>query len=319
MNIKNGVQFICIDDDEFEQRIDNFLFTKFKNVPKNMIYRIIRKGNIRVNKNRIKPKYKLKKNDIIRIPPIRIKKKIILSSLSDKKNFLKKSILYEDESILAINKPSGIAVHGGSGLSFGVIEGLRAIFKKHHFLELVHRLDRDTSGILLIAKKRSVLKILHEQLRSNKIRKEYIALVHGKWSSKIKSIQIPLIKNISINNKKIIKVNKKGKFSETHFEIKEYFDNVTLIKAIPLTGRTHQIRVHTMYAKHPIVFDVLYGNKKLDEQLNNIVLKRLFLHASTLDFIHPKSGKKIQLHAPLNAELINYLKKIRNYKNNYNL
>ncbi|CRK85505.1 Ribosomal large subunit pseudouridine synthase C [Candidatus Providencia siddallii] len=317
-NKQNKIRFIYINNDEIGQRIDNFILSRFKGVPSSMIYRIIHKGEIRVNKGRVKPKYKLQIGDIIRIPPIKIYKKQQISSLTIKKfDFLTNSILYEDDSILAINKPSGIAVHGGSGLNFGIIEGLRSIRESTQFLELVHRLDKDTSGVLLIAKKRSVLRILHEQLRLNQIKKNYIALVHGKWKNNNKLIKKPLLKNILQCGKRVVTVSNVGKYSETSFKIKECFENLTLIKATPSTGRTHQIRVHTTYVGHPIVFDVRYGNKQLDKLLIYTKLTRLFLHANSLKFIHPKIGKKIKLYAPLSNELNTCLDILRKRKNTF--
>lgn len=192
----NQVQFVTIDGDEAGQRIDNFLLARLKGVPKSMIYRIIRKGEVRVNKGRIKPEYKLNAGDSIRIPPVRVaeKEEIAVSPKLDKVSALANCILYEDDHLMLINKPSGTAVHGGSGLSFGVIEGLRALRPEARFLELVHRLDRDTSGVLLIAKKRSALRALHEQLRLKQMQKDYLALVRGQWQSHTKVVQAPLLK-----------------------------------------------------------------------------------------------------------------------------
>lgn len=316
MKIQNQVQFIDISDDEAGQRIDNFLLAKLKGVPKSMIYRIIRKGEVRINKGRIKPEYKLAAGDQVRVPPVRVaeREEAPVSAKLDKVAALADCILYEDDSILVINKPSGTAVHGGSGLSFGVIEGLRALRPEARFLELVHRLDRDTSGILLVAKKRSALRALHEQLRLKQMQKDYMALVRGNWQSHTKVIQAPLLKNILQSGERIVRVNSEGKPSETRFKVEERFDNATLVKASPVTGRTHQIRVHTLHAGHPIAFDNRYGDKQFDSQLAGTGLKRLFLHASSLKFTHPKSGEEMRIQAPLHEDLNHCLKILRSRK-----
>ncbi|MGG4663019.1 23S rRNA pseudouridine(955/2504/2580) synthase RluC [Providencia vermicola] len=316
MNTQNQVQFIDISDDEAGQRIDNFLLAKLKGVPKSMIYRIIRKGEVRVNKGRIKPEYKLVEGDQVRVPPVRVAEREVpaVSAKLDKVAALANCILFEDDSILVLNKPSGTAVHGGSGLSFGVIEGLRALRPEARFLELVHRLDRDTSGILLVAKKRSALRALHEQLRLKTMQKDYLALVRGHWQSHVKVVQAPLLKNILQSGERVVKVSSEGKPSETRFKIEERFDNATLVKASPVTGRTHQIRVHTLYAGHPIAFDNRYGDELFDSQLADTGLNRLFLHASALKFTHPKTGEEMRLQAPMGPELNHCLKVLRNRK-----
>lgn len=203
------VQFVVVSGDEAGQRIDNFLLARLKGVPKSMIYRIIRKGEVRVNKGRIKPEYKIADGDSIRIPPVRVAEKndALVSAKLDKVSALAECVLYEDDHILVINKPAGTAVHGGSGLSFGVIEAMRALRPEARFLELVHRLDRDTSGILLIAKKRSALRALHEQLRLKQMQKDYLALVRGQWQSSVKVVQAPLLKNILQSGERVVKVS----------------------------------------------------------------------------------------------------------------
>ncbi|MBI0060490.1 23S rRNA pseudouridine(955/2504/2580) synthase RluC [Gilliamella sp. M0320] len=313
---KQQVSFVTISEENEAQRIDNFLITYLKGVPKSMIYRILRKGEVRVNKKRIKPEYKLAIGDEVRIPPIRVSEKTVpeISTKLNKVADLEKAIIYEDDVILAINKPSGIAVHGGSGLSFGVIEGLRALRPEAKFLELVHRIDRETSGILLIAKKRSALKSLHEQLRLKKMQKNYLALVKGNWPSECKVVQAPLLKNVLKSGERVVKVNAEGKPSETRFKVEERFGFATLVKASPVTGRTHQIRVHTQYANHPIAFDDRYGDSQFDALLTDSKLNRLFLHAANVKFIHPKTLQEMQLHAPLDDVLQNCLTKIRDDK-----
>ncbi|WP_323838518.1 23S rRNA pseudouridine(955/2504/2580) synthase RluC [Photorhabdus africana] len=300
------VQFVTIDDDEAGQRVDNFLLARLKGVPKSMIYRIVRKGEVRVNKGRVKPEYKLSAGDVVRIPPVRVaeRQEAPVSAKLDKVAALNDCILYEDDHILVLNKPSGTAVHGGSGLSFGVIEGLRVLRPEAKFLELVHRLDRDTSGVLLIAKKRSALRALHEQLRLKQMQKDYLALVRGQWQSHCKVVQAPLLKNILQSGERIVKVNSEGgKPSETRFKVEERFANATLVKASPVTGRTHQIRVHTQYAGNPIAFDDRYGDKVFDSQLSDTGLNRLFLHASAIKFTHPSTGETLRLEAPMDEQL----------------
>ena len=314
--VNPNVQFLTISDDEAGQRIDNYLLNKLKGVPKSLIYRIVRKGEVRINKGRIKPEYKLQAGDILRIPPVRIseKEQPQISNKLNKVNQLENQIIFEDDYLLAINKPSGIAVHGGSGLSFGVIEALRALRPEARFLELIHRLDRDTSGILLIAKKRSVLRHLHEQLRIKTIQKDYLALVRGQWQSHCKVVQAPLLKNELSSGERIVRVSEQGKPSETRFSIEERYIAATLIKASPITGRTHQIRVHTQYAGHPIALDDKYGDAEFDRQMRELGLDRLFLHAFSLCFEHPKTGETLRLNAPLDGKMKNILQKLRAIK-----
>ncbi|UMB75273.1 MULTISPECIES: 23S rRNA pseudouridine(955/2504/2580) synthase RluC [Dickeya] len=307
------VQFLTVSSEEAGQRIDNFLRTRLKGVPKSMIYRILRKGEVRVNKKRIKPEYKLLDGDEVRIPPVRQseREEPAVSASLDKVSALADCILYEDDYLLLLNKPSGTAVHGGSGLSFGVIEALRALRPEARFLELVHRLDRDTSGVLLVAKKRSALRALHEQLRSKGMQKDYLALVRGQWQSHCKAVQAPLLKNVLQSGERIVRVNSEGKPSETLFKVEERFDCATLVRASPITGRTHQIRVHTQYAGHPIAFDDRYGDREFDAQLADTGLKRLFLHAQALRFEHPHTGETLRIEAPLDAALRHCLQALR--------
>lgn len=312
--INAAVQQLQISEEEEGQRIDNFLLAKLKGVPKSLIYRILRKGEVRVNKGRIKPEYKLQTGDIVRVPPIRVAEKAQQAPVSSKLNKvaqLEQQIIFEDDCLLVLNKPSGIAVHGGSGLSFGVIEGLRALRPEARFLELVHRLDRDTSGILLVAKKRSALRSLHEQLRVKTVQKDYLALVRGQWQSHVKVVQAPLLKNELASGERIVKVSEQGRPSETRFAVEERYTNATLIKASPVTGRTHQIRVHTQYVGHPIALDDKYGDKEFDQQMSELGLNRLFLHAASIRFEHPKTGETLRLNAPLDDKMKGILKKLR--------
>lgn len=311
-----SVKLVTIAADEAGQRIDNFLRNQLKGVPKSMIYRIVRKGEVRVNKKRIKPEYKLQSGDEVRIPPVRIAERdeAPVSAKLDKVAALNDCIIFEDDYLLVLNKPSGTAVHGGSGLSFGVIEGLRALRPEARFLELVHRLDRETSGVLLVAKKRSALRALHEQLRMKGMQKDYLALVRGQWQSHSKVVQAPLLKNILQSGERIVRVNAEGKPSETRFKVEERFENATLVKASPVTGRTHQIRVHTLHAGHPIAFDDRYGDREFDSELKGTGLDRLFLHAAALRFEHPNTGEIMRVEAPLDKKLRHCLDVLRKTK-----
>lgn len=317
MNTHNlSVKLVTIAADEAGQRIDNFLRNQLKGVPKSLIYRIVRKGEVRVNKKRIKPEYKLLAGDAVRIPPVRVAERedAPVSAKLDKVAALTDCILYEDDYLLILNKPSGTAVHGGSGLSFGIIEGLRALRPQARFLELVHRLDRDTSGVLLVAKKRSALRSLHEQLRLKGMQKDYLALVRGHWQSHCKVVQAPLLKNILQSGERIVRVNAEGKPAETHFHVEERFDDATLVRASPVTGRTHQIRVHSLHVGHPIAFDDRYGDSNFDQSLLATGLSRLFLHAAALRFSHPQTGDIMRIDAPLDSQLRHCLTVLRKRK-----
>ncbi len=313
--IRTQVQFIDIDEDMAGQRIDNFLRNQLKSIPKSMVYRILRKGEVRVNKKRVKAEYKLAPGDIVRVPPVTIEVKAdetaAPSTKLNKVAELENCILHEDDHILVLNKPSGTAVHGGSGLKFGAIEALRALRPQARFLELVHRIDRDTSGILLVAKKRSVLRHLQAQFREKTVQKYYFALVMGQWKNNCKVVNAPLLKN-EVNS--IVRVNPNGKPSETRFKILEKFEQATLIQASPITGRTHQIRVHTQYAGHPIAWDDRYGDRRFDAYTAQFGIDRLFLHAANIRFVHPATEDKMEINAPLEAKLERALAKMREAK-----
>ncbi|HDN9021086.1 TPA: 23S rRNA pseudouridine(955/2504/2580) synthase RluC [Aeromonas salmonicida] len=309
--IQQQVQLLTIEAEHEGQRIDNFLKTQLKGVPKSLIYRILRKGEVRVNKKRIKPEYKLCPGDEVRVPPVRVAEKNELPSANlGSIQRLESQILFEDDAMIVLNKPSGMAVHGGSGLSFGVIEGLRALRPDARFLELVHRLDRDTSGVLLVAKKRSALRSLHEQLRVKTMRKQYLALVRGQWQPHVKVVNAPLRKNDLQSGERVVRVSSDGKPSETRFRIARQFTEATLVECSPITGRTHQIRVHTQHAGHPIACDDKYGEAAFDEKMRSQGLKRLFLHAWKLTFTHPVDGREVLIEAPLAPELDNFLNKL---------
>ena len=309
---KPKVRFITIDVEDAGQRIDNFLLRTLKGVPKSHLYRLMRKGEIRVNKKRIKPVYKLAVDDILRIAPIRVSEKTdnVSTGLTIVAN-LEKQILFEDDRLIVINKPSGMAVHGGSGLSFGLIEALRALRPDARMLELVHRLDRDTSGCLVVAKKRSALRHLHEQLRNKKVQKFYHALVKGHWPTKLTRVTEGLKKNDLKSGERVVVVdNINGKESETRYKVLERYRGATLVRAFPVTGRTHQIRVHSKHAGHPIAQDDKYGDREFDAQMKAKGLNRLFLHAKALTFTNPTTNEIQKVIAPLPVELEDFLKKL---------
>lgn len=301
----SSVTLLEIGDEYAGQRVDNFLFRELKGVPKSKVYRILRKGEVRVNKKRVKADYKLVAGDILRVPPVRMQEAKKIERLSD--NFeqdIRSAVLYEDKNLLIINKPSGLAVHGGSGINFGLIEALRVIYPNERHLELVHRLDRDTSGCIIVTKKRSVLKYLHELLRQRKgVDKRYQALVHGRWPNRRNTVSAPLMKNHLQSGERMVAVTADGKKSITEFSILERFTGATLVEARPITGRTHQIRVHAQYSGFPILGDTKYESADSASFSREIGLKRLFLHAASLRFKLPETNKEIFVEAPLDNAL----------------
>ena len=308
------VQFREIDEAHDGQRIDNYLFSQLKGVPKSRIYRILRKGEVRINKKRVKAEYKLQNGDSLRIPPIKVNEKSADENLHkfEKVKELETQIIKETNQYILLNKPSGMAVHGGSGLSFGVIEALRALRPKEKFLELVHRLDRDTSGCLLIAKRRSYLTHFHDLLRTKKMKKEYIALVCGDWNNQNNRINVPLKKNQPKSGERYVTVDEEGKASETGFKCLKRFGNYSLIKAMPVTGRTHQIRVHAKVAGCPLLGDDKYSEtEEHRELLGKLKLKTFLLHAQRLTFTTPDSSEPVSFEAPLPENFNNTIEYLR--------
>lgn len=308
----NQVRVIAIPDDVAGQRVDNYLLARLKGVPKSRIYKMLRKGEVRANKKRIKPDYRLQAGDQLRIPPVRTStEKAPVSTGLEQVSRLEHCILHETDRLLVLNKPPMMAVHGGSGLSFGVIEALRALRPGAPYLELVHRLDRATSGCLLIAKKRSCLRLLHRQLETKTMRKRYLALVVGDWPTHLKKVSAPLRKQEAGAGERLVGVDDAGKASLTRFEVVRRFDGYTLVAAEPVTGRTHQIRVHAASSGHPLVGDDKYGDTSVNSRFFGRQQPRLFLHAEQLRFREREEGDELTVEAPLPGDLDAILAKLQ--------
>ena len=283
---------------------------RLKGVPKSLIYRILRKGEVRVNKGRVKPDYKLQPGDVVRVPPVRVAQKVDLMRPSDSlATFLKDNTLYEDDYLFIVNKPSGLAVHGGSGVSLGLIESLRQI-RDERFLELVHRLDRGTSGCVMVAKSRRGLLYMQQQLRDGDIDKVYRALVVGRWPNRRRQVKVSLLKSQLSSGERIVRAVEQetsgAKASLTEYRVLNRYAESTLVEAKPVTGRTHQIRVHSQYTGHPILGDDKYSNREQLAHAREIGLKRLFLHAFSLNF-KTLDRKTVFVEAPLGDDLQNVL------------
>ncbi|GMQ89308.1 MAG: 23S rRNA pseudouridine(955/2504/2580) synthase RluC [Gammaproteobacteria bacterium] len=300
---KPAVRWLDISAEEAGQRIDNFLLRILKGVPRSRIYRLLRKGEVRVNKGRIRPEYRLQSGDQVRIPPVRVAAPGTANPAAQSLAMLADAVLYEDDRLLVLNKPAGMAVHGGSGLSYGVIEALRALRPNAPYLELVHRLDRATSGCLMIAKRRSELRMLHELLRGGGIEKRYLMLVLGDWSQGPFRIDAALRKNQLRGGERIVRVDPEGKVALTQFRFLEAYPGASLMEAELKTGRTHQIRVHAAHAGHPLAGDEKYGAEEFNRQMRSLGLTRMFLHAHYLAFEDSERGRSIEVSAPLGADL----------------
>jgi 23S rRNA pseudouridine955/2504/2580 synthase len=300
--------FVTITEEEAGQRIDNYLLRVLKGVPKSHIYRILRSGEVRVNKGRIDQLYRLESGDVVRVPPVRVAEKSSTAPVPGAEF----AILHEDSHLLVIDKPSGVAVHGGSGVSYGVIEQLRAARPDAKFLELVHRLDRETSGLLLLAKKRSALTNLHEQMRDGVTDKRYLTVVYGDWKNARQHVKLPLHKYTTPEGERRVVVQAGGMESHTVFSLKRKWQKFALLEAELKTGRTHQIRVHLASSGFPIAGDDKYGDFALNRALlkgdeTRGALRRMFLHAHQITFTHPETGKQMTLNAPLPAECERFL------------
>ncbi len=302
---KDSVTRQAVTDEDAGQRIDNYLFRCLKGVPKSHIYRILRSGEVRVNSKRVEATYRLAAGDMLRIPPVRVSEK-----QERRLPAFDLPILHEDDCLIAIDKPEGVAVHGGSGVSFGVIEQLRASRPQARFLELVHRLDRDTSGVLLLAKKRSALLDLHRQIREGKVQKYYFAVVSGKWQNRKQDVRLPLHKHVAESRERRVSVSEEGMPSRTVFSLVEQGERASLVEADLKTGRTHQIRVHLAHLDFPIIGDEKYGDFALNKALAKAGFKRMYLHAARMTFVHPE-GKSMTIESSLPGafhDLIRYMK-----------
>ena len=301
------VRKVRIDADLAGQRIDNFLRRELPGVPKGRLYRILRRGEVRVNGGRVRAEYKLKVGDEVRVPPARVSTgaapppQSVAASLAER-------ILYEDKKLLVIDKPSGTAVHGGSGVSHGVIELLRAARPELRDLSLVHRLDRETSGCLVLAKRRSALRELHERFRAGKVEKNYLALVVGDWQLGEQLIEAPLLVRHRKNGERHVVVSGAGKPAQTRIRLSRTFGKFSLLQCQPLTGRTHQIRVHALSVGHPIAADERYGEPDINQGLRKAGLRRLFLHAQSIAF-PDENGNELHFTSPLAPDLETFLRK----------
>lgn len=302
-DIPGTVRFVEIDADSAGQRLDNYLLRELKGVPKTRIYRGLRKGEFRINKGRVKADYRLVAGDLLRVPPLHQPAPgappVVPGFWASE---IRARVVYEDAGLLVINKPSGLAVHGGSGLNFGLIECLRQLRPEDRYLELVHRLDRDTSGLILVARKPAVLRELHRQLRGDGVDKRYVALVAGRWPRERRMVEAPLQKNVVQSGERMVRVAKEGKASVTGFQVLEQFPQATLVEARPYTGRTHQIRVHARFGGHPILGDDKYMDETAASVARTLGVGRLFLHARSLAFTLP-GEPPLRLEAPLDPEL----------------
>ena len=298
-----GAQLVTVDDSNDGQRLDNFLIGRLKGVPRSWIYRILRRGEVRVNKGRCKPARRLQAGDVVRIPPLRQTDKTLGRPADGLISLLINSITYEDDLIIVVNKPAGVAVHGGSGLAHGVIEILRAARPQAGFLELVHRLDRDTSGCLMVAKSRGSLRMLQELQRAGKIEKRYLALLAGRIRRGAWRADLPLKKNTLKSGERVVRVDPQGKPAVTLFKVIRRYAASTLVEAGLETGRTHQIRVHAAANGTPILGDPKYGDEAANREFRGIGLRRLFLHAASLRFDWPQGGGRFFVEAALPSDL----------------
>lgn len=298
------VQILTVTVNEQGQRLDNFLLTRLKGVPKSALYRVIRRGEVRVNKGRVKPERRLVDGDQVRVPPLYIEPRPAPPGPGRSLiQMLQSAILYDQEGLLVINKPSGLAVHGGSGINLGMIEALRQLPGQQGFLELIHRLDRETSGCVMVARKRSVLTHFQHLLRERiGVQKTYIALVQGSWPRHGRVVEAPLKRFVTGSGERIVRVHEEGKPALTRFSIKQRFAEATLLEASPISGRTHQIRVHAKHMGCPLVGDEKYGDTPANTTLRAQGFHRLFLHAARLRVQLP-SGEWVDIAAPMPADL----------------
>lgn len=311
---RGAVRQRSITADEAGQRIDNFLLHELKGLPKSRVYRLLRRGEVRVNRGRIGPEYRLREDDIVRIPPVVLEARAPAAAVPQSwAERLAESVLYENDGLIVLNKPSGLAVHGGSGLDFGLIEALRRLRPKAPFLELVHRLDRDTSGCLVVAKRRSTLRELHDRFRTGEgLEKRYLALLAGNLPRGRVPVELRLDRKGERGGERLVRVSAQGKIARSVFKAVTRFDGATLAEVVIDTGRTHQIRVHAAAIGHPVAGDEKYGDKGANRRFRALGLRRLFLHAASLSF--PLEGsersRNVTAEAPLGNDLRNVLERL---------
>lgn len=306
---KTQVKYLSISKDQAGQRLDNFLLGHLKGVPRSHVYRLIRKGEVRVNKKRITAFYRLNPGDSVRLPPLFLAeqaKKAAPSEATTK--LLAKRVLYEDDSVIVLNKPSGMSVHAGSTVRIGIIEAMRYLYPRFPQLELAHRLDSETSGCLILAKKKRILREIHTLLREGKMNKKYWAITKGRWKEKECRVDLPLHKHYRDGGKHMVNVAREGKAALSIFQPLQLFKQGSLMEVSIHTGRTHQIRVHAQSQGHPIAGDDRYGDAQFNQFARKLGLKRMFLHARSVDFTLPSVGKHIRVVAPLDPELENFIK-----------
>ena len=296
------VRFLSVTDAEAGQRLDNYLMRVLQGVPKARVYRAIRKGEVRVNKGRVKPETKLAADDNVRVPPLAETAKRNHGASSKWTRILSQRVVLDEPDLLVLDKPAGLAVHGGSGIDVGLIETLRQMYPDERYLELVHRLDRDTSGLIMIARRAATLRALHELLRKDGVDKRYQCLVEGRWPSSVAHVDAPLEKYSLPSGERLVKVAASGKRARTEFRVLRRFQRATLVEAKPITGRTHQIRVHCRHAGHPILGDEKYSTPSTEALTEALELPRLFLHAASLRF--QLAGEAVSLESPLPDELV---------------
>lgn len=308
----SGVQLVEVSPEHAGQRIDNFLMRELKGVPRTHVYRIIRRGDVRIDKKRCKPERKLKAGELVRVPPYSGADVSVPAKLSDSlRAHLLELIIAETDNFIVINKPSGMPVHGGSGIRLGLIEAVRQISPELRLAELAHRLDRETSGCLLIAKNASFLKFAQDQFRSKTVNKEYLALVHGRWPDDIDHVDAKLLKDALGASERIVRVREEGRPALTRFKVERRYERATLMRALPETGRTHQIRVHCQFAGHPIVGDTKYTPRSDSQGL--ISAPSLCLHAQVLAFDTAPDGDRVQYYAELDSQFAELLSNLENH------
>ncbi len=304
-----GVHFLSVAEEDQGQRLDNYLLSRLKGVPKTHIYKLIRKGEIRVNKKRPSADQRLQSGDLVRLPPIRVAERAPQAPVTDRMaDVLTQAVLYEDDALMVLNKPAGWAVHGGSGINLGIIEAVRQWREHAKRWELVHRLDRDTSGCLIIAKKPSIMKALQADWEN--FSKTYVALVAGQWSAKDKWVDAPLLKNVLQSGERMVRISSEGKASLSEFSVIKTWAQATQVRIKLHTGRTHQIRVHAQWKKHPLLGDDKYGDDASVELSKRLGVKRLMLHAQQLVFRHPLSGESLTIEAPIADDVLMMIKKL---------